>query len=223
MAYKETSDLGCDKTYALGGIRTDKKTQKKFKNPKEVEGYYIGTKKGIDTGNEKPSSLHLFEGEVKNDKGEVIFTGKVGIWGKTDLDRKAGQWKVGLMTKAYFDKMQDASEVKRGRKPMYLYKSFQDPENVNAALAEAAGEAGQDVYEEEGKETATAETPAEEEVIEGEEEVYEEEGSIEEEAAPADEPAPKPAAKPPKAVAPAADRQAAMQKLMAAKPAAKTA
>lgn len=220
MAYKETSDLGCDKTYALGGIRTDKKTQKKFKNPKEVEGYYIGTKKGIDTGQDKPSNLHLFEGEVKNDKGEVIYTGKVGIWGKTDLDRKAGQWKVGLMTKAYFDKMQDPNQVKGSRKPMYLYKSFQDPENVNLALVEAAGEAGQDVYEEEGKATAPAGTPAEEEVTE--EEVYEEEGSIEEEAPAADEPAPKPAQKPAKPAAPAADRQAAMQKLMA-KPAAKTA
>ncbi len=217
MAYQETNDLGCDKTFSLGGIRTDKKTGKKYKNPKEVEGYYVGTKKGIDTGNDKPSNLHFFEGEVKNDKGETIFTGKVGIWGKTDLDRKAGQWKVGLMTKAYFDKMQDPSEVKRGRKQMYLYKGFQDPDNVNAALAAAAG---QETFEEEPAQEAVSEEEVTEEVAE---EAYEEEAALDEEEPAVDEPAAAPAKKPAKPAAPAADRQAAMQKLMGNKPAAKSA
>lgn len=216
MAYQETNDLGCDRTFALGGVRTDKKTNKKYKNPKEVEGFFLGTKKGIDTGNDKPSNLHIFEGTVKNDKGETIFTGKVGIWGKTDLDRKAAQWKLDLMTKAFFDKMQDPSDVKRGRQAMYLYKAFQDPDNVNPNGTAVAG--GEEVYEDDSP------AAAEEEVAETEgEEAYEEEAALDAEETLVDEPAAKPATKAAKVATPAADRQAAMQKLVGNKPAAKSA
>lgn len=223
MAYQETADLGCDKTFALGGTREDKKTGKKYKNPTFVEGFYVGTKKGIDTGNDKPSNLHIFVGEVRTEEGgKVLFTGRVGIWGKTDLDRKAEQWKVGLMTKAFFKGMQEKSEVKRGRKPMYLYKSFQDPESIDETLVGAAE--GEEIYEAdtEGSAPVDAEGIAEESAGD-EEEAYEEEASLDAEEEAVDEAPATPAKKPAKAATPAADRQAAMQKLMGGKSSTKTA
>ncbi len=207
MAYEEINDLGAEKSFALGGIRKDKKTGKKFKNPTEVEGYYMGAKTVQLAGQDKPSKLHVFQGEVKNDKGETIFTGTAGIWGKTDLDRKLGSAKIGVMTKAYFDKMQDPSQVKPGRQPMYLYKSFQDPTNTTGV---EAVEGGEEVFEEAPGEYAVTSS----------EEVYEEEAALEDEETAADEPPVQPA-KPPKsaAKAPPADRQAQMQRLMGTKPA----
>ncbi len=206
MAYEEINDLGAEKTFALGGVRTDKKTQKRFKNPKEVEGYYLGTKVVQLAGQEKPSKIHIFQGEVRNDKGETVFTGNVGIWGKTDLDRKLENAKIGLMTKAYFDKMQDPAQVKPGKRQMYLFKSFQD--QTNSITVE--GVSGEEVFEtEEEAVEAAADTASEE--------AFEEEAALDEEEPVADEPVAQPARAPKAAKAPSPDRQAAMQRLMGPK------
>ncbi len=207
MAYEEINDLGAEKSFALGGIRKDKKTGKKFKNPKEVEGYYMGAKTVQLPGQDKPSKLHVFQGEVKNDKGETIFTGTAGIWGKTDLDRKLGSAKIGVMTKAYFDKMQDPAQVKPGRQPMYLYKSFQDPQNTTG-VEDIVG--GEEVFEEEAAETVDTTSG---------EEVFEEEAGLEDEEPALDEVQAAPAKKPAAVKTPPADRQAQMQRLMGTKPA----
>jgi hypothetical protein len=75
MAFKEVQDLGCDNATALGGI--NKKTGKK--NPTQVEGYYLGTREvEARLSRSGKASLHIFQ----------TAKGKLGVWGKTDLDRK---------------------------------------------------------------------------------------------------------------------------------------
>ncbi len=72
MAFTEVQDLACDTAISLGG--RDKKTGKP--NPTSITGYYIGTRE--------------FDSKFGRSKIHILQTAKgtVGVYGKTDLDRK---------------------------------------------------------------------------------------------------------------------------------------
>lgn len=86
MAFTEVQDLGCDKAISLGG--RDKKTNKP--NPTTVQGYYLGSRdiasKFSKTGFAK---MHILS----------TPTGNVGVYGKTDLDRKIAEVRAGCMVR----------------------------------------------------------------------------------------------------------------------------
>jgi hypothetical protein len=112
MAYKEVSDLNADETISLGGTNT--KTGKP--NPTKVEGYYLGSRQVADK--KKKSGLSFI----------YIFQtpkGNVGVWGKTDLDRKMLSVTPGYMVLASFDRM-----VPTPNGSMYKYKVQVDSENT---------------------------------------------------------------------------------------------
>lgn len=85
MAFKQVLDLDADVTTALGGV--NKKTGKK--NPTQVEGYYIGSR-NVESKKAKTGFAKLYFFQTKE--------GMLGVWGKTDLDRKMAQVKPGTMT-----------------------------------------------------------------------------------------------------------------------------
>lgn len=112
MAFKELADLDCDSTTALGGV--NKKTNKK--NPTSAEGYYIGSKQ-VDSPKSKTGKawLHIFQ----------TAEGKLGVWGKTDLDRKVLSVSPGTMTRITFTGMQQTKN-----NPMYKFQVAVDDENT---------------------------------------------------------------------------------------------
>lgn len=111
MAFKPVQDLDADVTVALGGV--DKKTGKK--NPTKVEGYYLGSR---DTASKKSkngiSKLYFFQTEQ----------GNLGVWGKTDLDRKMLAVKPGTMTR-----VTQSGSVPTPNGDMYKFKVEVDEAN----------------------------------------------------------------------------------------------
>lgn len=109
MGFKEVNSLDADRTTALGGI--DKKTGKK--NPTKEEGYYLGSRK------------------VESRKGtsNIYFLqtpeGTLGIWGKTDLDRKMLGATLGAMVR-----ITQSGMVKTPNGDMYKFKVEQDLDNT---------------------------------------------------------------------------------------------
>lgn len=123
MGYKEVASLEADVTIALGG--KNRKTGKT--NPTEVEGYYLGNRKVTDTKKKSGFSyIHFFQ----------TANGNIGVWGKTDLDRKLLTVTPGTMTLASFDRM-----VETPNGEMYRYKVAVDTDNtiVVAAPSSDAG------------------------------------------------------------------------------------
>ena len=125
MAYKELTDLSPENTIALGG--ENKKTKRK--NPTKIEGYYLGSRK-VDDKKKKSgfSYIHVFQ----------TPTGNVGVWGKTDLDRKILTVTPGTMTLATFDKM-----VPTPNGEMYKFKVLTDEDNtieVSGAVGASLGD-----------------------------------------------------------------------------------
>jgi len=112
MAFQEVTDLSAETTIALGGV--NRKTGKK--NPTSVEGYYLGSRTVADKKKKSGESYIYFFQTSK---------GNVGVWGKTDLDRKMQTAQVGTMVRATFTNM---LETPNG--PMYKYKVEIDPENT---------------------------------------------------------------------------------------------
>lgn len=112
MGFREVASLDADVVTALGGKQKNGKA-----NPRSVEGYYLGFRmvenKRSKTGESK---LHFFQ----------TAKGNIGVWGKTDLDRKLVSVALGTMTRATFDKMKACP----GKNDMYLYKVETDTENV---------------------------------------------------------------------------------------------
>jgi hypothetical protein len=112
MAFKEVQSLDADVTIALGGV--NKKTGKA--NPKQVEGYYLGKR---TTENKKAkdgtSNLYFFQ----------TSKGNVGVWGKTDLDRKMGAVKLGAMTR-----ITQSGMVPTPNGDMYKFKIEVDTDNL---------------------------------------------------------------------------------------------
>lgn len=173
MAFTEVQDLDSDKTTALGGFN---KTTGKA-NPTKAEGYFIGSK---DVASKKARSgfakLHILQTE----------DGKLGIWGKTDLDRKMQGVTPGTMVRITQNGKQATPNG-----DMYKYKVEVDASNTIEVNVGTANRANED----------TSDAPDSEELVE-EEEVL-------------DEPTPTRASKPARAATPpnAAD-QAKVQALL---------
>lgn len=109
MGFKEVSSLDAEVTISLGGV--NKKTGKK--NPTSVEGYYLGSR--TVEGKKGDSKIHFFQ----------TSKGNLGVWGKTDSDRKLGGVAPGTMTRISFDKMQATPNG-----DMYKYKVEVDADNT---------------------------------------------------------------------------------------------
>jgi hypothetical protein len=75
MAFKEVQSLEADTTISLGGFNKKTRTD----NPTTITGYFLGSRK-VASPKAKTgwSALHVFQ----------TAEGNVGVWGKTDLDRK---------------------------------------------------------------------------------------------------------------------------------------
>lgn len=129
MGFKEVQSLDADVVTALGGVNT--KTNKP--NPKTLEGYYLGNRQ-VESKMSKTgfAKLHFFQ----------TSTGNVGVWGKTDLDRKLAAVALGTMTRATHTGMQPVP----GKRPMYKYKVELDESNtIEVAVQEETSLQGQDV------------------------------------------------------------------------------
>src|SRR4051812_19473125 len=113
MGFKEVQDLDAEVTTALGGV--SKKTGKP--NPKQVEGYFIGTRT-VESKKAKDGfcKLHIFQ----------TAKGNLGVWGKTDLDRKLANVTPGVMVRATCTGMQAIP----GKNDMYKYKVETDDSNT---------------------------------------------------------------------------------------------
>lgn len=137
MGFKEVQTLDADNTIALGG--RNKKTGKA--NPTSAEGYYLGTRQ-VESKKSKNglAAIHFLQ----------TSKGNVGIWGKTDMDRKFSSVTPGTMIRVSFDKM-----VPTPNGEMYKYKVEIDENNtveVNAAPVSTSKLADKD---EEGYSTAS--------------------------------------------------------------------
>lgn len=112
MGFKEVASLDCDVSIQLGG--TDRKTGKA--HPTSIEGYYLGSN-NVPSPKAKSgfSKLHIFQ----------TNKGNVGVWGKTNLDRKLASAGVGTMTRVTYTGMQETKN-----NPMYVYKVEADSDNT---------------------------------------------------------------------------------------------
>ena len=148
MAFKEVVGLDTESTIALGGI--NKKTGKP--NPTTVEGYYVGSR-SVDT-DFGPAQLHVLQ----------TADGNVGVWGKTDLDRKIAAVAAGSMIRATH-----TGQVKiPGRNPMHKYKVEVDSEDtIDVGSAADTQAPVLDQYDEDGyqKEEYTESSTDEDEAL----------------------------------------------------------
>ena len=112
MAFKKVVDLNADVTITLGGVNN--KTGKP--NPKMIEGYYLGNRKVPDP---KKKSGFSFIYVFKTHKGNV------GVWGRTDLEKKMLDATRGVMTRVTQIGMR-----KTAHNDMYVYEIEVDSENV---------------------------------------------------------------------------------------------
>lgn len=124
MAFKQVADLDADKTTALGGF--NKSTGKP--NPKQVEGYYLGVR------------------EVENKKGTANLyflqtpEGNLGVWGKTDLNKKMKAVPPGAMVRLTHTGM---LTTKNG--DMYKYKVEVDADNsIDVSMIAGASDSSDD-------------------------------------------------------------------------------
>lgn len=143
MAFKTVQALDADNVIALGG--ENRKTGKK--NPTQVEGYYLG-------------SRTVESRKSKEGKAKIHFLqtskGNLGVWGKTDLDRKLSSVEVGSMVRATFSGMKPTPNG-----DMYCYKIEHDPDNVievSLATAEGSDESEENLHTGSDFETVDEET-----------------------------------------------------------------
>jgi hypothetical protein len=120
MAFKAVLDLNAEVTISLGGI--NKKTGKA--NPKSVEGYYLG-KKSIEDRKKKSGVSYIYI--LQTDKGNV------GVWGKTDMDRKMLSVREGEMIRITHSGM-----AKTANGDMYKYTVEVDSENTIQVLGSSS-------------------------------------------------------------------------------------
>lgn len=111
MAFKEVLDLDCDTTIALGG--TNRKTGKA--NPTQIEGYFLGSKQTVSKKSKTGfANLHIFQ----------TSEGNVGVWGKTDLDRKLRSVQQGTMTRVI-----QKGTISTPNGDMYKYQVAEDQDD----------------------------------------------------------------------------------------------
>lgn len=148
MGFTEVESLDVDNTVALGG--KNNKTNKL--NPTKAEGYYLGSKK---TASKKTKSGFAYLHVLQTDAG------KLGVWGKTDLDRKLMTVEPGIKVR-----ITQSGKVATPNGDMYKFKVEQDSSDVIevAALTEAEEvQDGEPAEEYSSSEEETAEEPEEEE------------------------------------------------------------
>ena len=183
MAFKELTDFNAETTIALGGV--DKASRKP--NPTSVEGYYLATK--TVQGKKGPCKLHIFQ----------TPDGNIGVWGKTDMNRKLEQVRPGTDTdKAFCLRVSFKQMVDTPRGEMYQYKVEKDSDNwieIDAA-APAPESPAEEQYQSDDPETD----------LDADEESYE-----------TPVPAPKAARPGLPAAAPDAERQARVKALLASR------
>lgn len=142
MGFKEVIDLDCDVATALGG--KDKKSGKN--NPTQVEGYFVGSKEIPDKFSKTGKGyLHIFQ----------TAEGRLGVFGKTDLNRKVKDIVPGTMARVTFT---GTVPTKMGN-DMAKFKVEVDSSNTidlalsagatSAAAADDAGDYHDDLDEEE--------------------------------------------------------------------------
>ena len=126
MAYKQIQAVDADTTTAVGG--KNKKTGKT--NPTSVEGYYLG-KKEVDSPKSKTGKAFLY----------ILQTpkGNLGVWGKTDMDKKMKQVTPGNMIRITHSGMQATPNGE-----MYKYTVEQDDTNTIEVAASEAPEQSDD-------------------------------------------------------------------------------
>lgn len=175
MAFKEVLDLNCEITVSLGG--TNRKTNKP--NPKSIEGYYLG-KREVEDKKKKSGVSYIYALQTQK--------GNVGVWGKTDMDRKMSSVAPGTMIRITHSGMRQTPNG-----DMYVYKVEVDKDNtLDVSDLDQSGAAEPESYE-------SQETAAEDEVqgydSEGED------GSLDQEEEQLDEVPPSRAAAPKRPVA----------------------
>lgn len=133
MAFKTIVDLSTDTVISLGG--TNRKTGKK--NPVSIEGYYLGCRQRADKKNKRGFSyIYTFQ----------TVKGNVGVWGKTDMDRKLASVIPGCMMRVSFSKM-----VPTPNGEMYKYDVEFDADNTIEVTGSSNGtEFASDYAENEG-------------------------------------------------------------------------
>lgn len=126
MAFKQVAAVDADTTTAVGGV--NRKTGKK--NPTSVEGYYIGSKQ-VDSPKAKSGKAYLY----------ILQTpkGNLGVWGKTDMDKKMQQVTPGNMIRITHSGMQATPNGE-----MYKYTVEQDDTNVIEVAASNVPEQADD-------------------------------------------------------------------------------
>ncbi len=126
MAFKEVADLSTEVTVSVGG--TNRKTGKK--NPDRVEGYYLGRRSVADT-KKKSGVSYIYV--LQTSKGNL------GVWGKTDMDRKMDSVPLGTMIFIAFEKM-----VPTANGEMYKYKVGVDADNTIEVNTLPSGQTSQE-------------------------------------------------------------------------------
>ena len=149
MAFKEMQSLDAERVTALGGV--DKKNKNK-PNPKTAEGYYLGSRKVAST---KSKSGFAYIHYLQTDKGNL------GVWGKTDLDRKILSVAPGAMIRITQTGMQPTPNG-----DMYKFKVEVDLENQ--IEVDLASEVNEDSGESEGIEDRVMDEYAPEDEVEEE-------------------------------------------------------
>lgn len=124
MGFRTVTDLDAETTISLGGY--NKKTKRD--NPVSVEGYYLGSRK-VDSKKAKLGFCYIYYFQTPK--------GNVGVWGKTDLDRKMQTVETGVMVRASFSRM-----VPTPNGEMYKYTVEFDPHNSIEVSALPSGNEG---------------------------------------------------------------------------------
>jgi hypothetical protein len=148
MAFKEVADLSCENAIALGGV--NKKTGKP--NPKQIEGYFIGSRKVDDRKKASGFSyIHVFQ----------TAKGNLGVWGKTDLDRKLEGIAPGTMVRATHTGMMATANG-----DMYKYKVETDSGNtIEVDAAPEAAATTEEGYDGDGEESPLDADESEEQAL----------------------------------------------------------
>lgn len=121
MGYKTVTDLDAEFTTALGGV--NKKTGKA--NPKQAEGYYLGSRQ-VESKKSKTGLAYVYYLQTAK--------GNLGIWGKTDLDKKMRGIEPGVMVR-----ITQTSMVPTPNGDMYKFAvEFDDSNTIEVVGATAA-------------------------------------------------------------------------------------
>lgn len=142
MAFTEVASLEADATTALG----NKKGKKD--NPNQVEGYYLGSKK---VESKKAKSGYAYLHILQTDAGNL------GVWGKTNMDKKVLAVTPGTMVRITHTGMQATPNGE-----MYVFKVEIDSDNTIEVNTASVAEQEEPALTEDGNEDNNGEEEQEE-------------------------------------------------------------